>query len=449
MEIAFSVTFQIVSSIFLIFLFISIWKHIRLNIEINKIMLFDLVFFFSVSKVTLYYFLPAVLRAFSGMSIDLDAGRDPVTIAHIYAIEVVSWSLWIVPFLFYSVVKNKSTVKHNPENYLRLKYSKYFLVFLVFGFFITRLQIILQGEVSGLLIAFQSVFSYAGKAAGPLLLVLSLNYFGRKYFVIGLVGTIFGIASYGTRGALVYTFILLIFLSFFILKNKKVNKVIVFSFISLALSFFLLGGLTGISYTVNEEGQAEIGVGLNERKLNEQNPFQKIEDRFGAPTRIGSAFIDMYERGEGANGAPIINSALAVLPRVLNPEKPIPNTLNGDDLYSQGMYLIFREVYGYNTFQMVEFPTGGHFYWQFGYLGVVLLSLISGMYILASVIFYSRFGIVGIAFLFAAFKPWGYVDTKIWVSDIVLQSYQVVLPTLVLVFLFGFMTRMLKGLRRI
>ncbi|EOB4246805.1 hypothetical protein ACIL2N_002632 [Vibrio metschnikovii] len=449
MEIAFSVTFQIVSSIFLIFLFISIWKCIRKNIETSKIMLFDLVFFFSISKVTLYYFLPATLRAFSGMSIDLDAGRDPVTIANIYAIEVVSWLFWLVPFLAFSFVKNKPGIKYNSEDWLRLKYSKYFLVFLVFGFFITRLQIILQGEVSGILIAFQSVFSYAGKAAGPLLLVVSIKYFGRKYFLIGLFGTIFGIASYGTRGALVYTFILLVFISFFILKNKKVNKVIIFSFVSLALSFFLLGGLTGISYTVNEDGETEIGVGLNERKLNELNSFQKIEDRFGAPTRIGSAFIDMYERGESANGAPIINSALAFLPRALNPEKPIPNTLNGDDLYSQGMYLIFREVYGYNTFQMVEFPTGGHFYWQFGYLGVVLLSLISGIYILGSVIFYSRFGIVGIAFLFAAFKPWGYVDTKIWVSDIVLQSYQVVLPILVLVFLFGFISRILKGLRLI
>lgn len=436
MDILFSVIFQILSSLFLCFLLLVTWINLRCRVNYNKKILIDLVFFLSLSKIILYYLMPSILRAFSGMELDINADRDVITIAHIYAIELISWFFWLIPFHIYIYMNKNFKKKPVVEYDIRLKYSRNFLIFLSVGFILTRCQIIFQGEVSSILVPFQSVFSYSGKAAGPLLLLLSLKYYNKNVFVFGFFTTMFGIVSYSTRGALVYSFIFLVYISFFIIKNKKINKIVILSFGVLSLSYFLLGGLAGLSYTISDDGSIELSAGLNSRKINEQSAIEKIEDRFGAPTRIGSAFIDLYESGNSANGMPIINSALAFLPRIINPDKPIPNTLDGDDIYSQGMYLIFREVYGYNTYQMVEFPTGGHFYWQFGYKGIVVLSFISGVYILFSAIFYSRFGFVGIAFLFACFKPWGYMDPKIWVSDIVLQSYQIILPTCFLMLIF-------------
>jgi len=67
-------------------------------------------------------------------------------------------------------------------------------------------------------------------------------------------------------------------------------------------------------------------------------------------------------------------------------------------------------------------------------LGVVLLSIISGAYIGICSKFLSSKGLISIPLLFATFKPFGYVDPKIWVSDIAMQIYQLVLPA---IFLFG------------
>lgn len=431
MEVILSLVFQVLSSSFIFVCLVLSWKYIRSRIDDNKKILIDLVFFFSCSKISLYYILPSVLRTFSFMSIDINDGVEPIRVAQVYLIELFSWFFWLIPFFLYVLFKKSKKVSDDSD--LRINYSKNMLLILLLGFVVTRLMILVNGEVSAWLIPFQSLFSYAGKAAGPLLFVLSLKYFPRKYLIIGFIGVIVGIATYGTRGALVYSIILLLFIFFFIVDNKKYNKMFLLFSAFIVVSYFSLGGLAGISYTISDDGKSSFTAGLNERKIDNKNPLEKIEDRFGAPTRIGTAFIDLYDRGESADGMPILNSALAFLPRAINPNKPFPNALKGDDLYTQGMYIIFREIYGYNTFQMVEFPTGGHFYWQFGILGVIFLSVISGLYILASVVFYSRFGLLGIAFLFGTFKPWGYVDPKIWVSDIVLQLYQVVLPTLVFV----------------
>jgi len=436
MNIIFSVTFQIICSIFLLSILIFTWKYLRRKLSMNLSLLIDLTFFFSISKIFLYYLIPSVLRLFSDMRFDVEANREPLILAQLYAIELFSWFFWLLPFFLYAYIKNSSS-EHQGLN-LRLDYSRRFLIFLVIGFIIVRLQLLIFGEVSGVLLLFQSVFSFVGKAAGPILLVLSLKFFNKTAFTFGFVGTLIGVASYGTRGALIYTLILLLFICFFILKNKKVNKLIIISVFSLASSYFLFGGLVGVSYSVSDDGEIKISTGLNERKVNELSPLEKIEDRFGAPTRIGSAFINMYERGDAGDGKPIINSALAFLPRAINPDKPYPNTLNGNDLYSQGMYLISKEVHGAHTFMMVEFPTGGNFYWQFGYSGVVILSFLSGLYILLSIVLYSRLGLVGVAFVFSCFKPWGYVDPKIWVSDIVLQSYQILLPSLFLIAFFKY-----------
>lgn len=444
MNIVLSIVFQIIASLFILLVLLISWRYIRRKISSKAILLVDLAFFFSVSKIILYYMMPSILRAFSGMLFELEAGVEPIAVAHIYLIELISWMFWLLPFYLYLIFNGTSVPCDYSDSDLRVAYSKRFLIFLVVGFFVTRLQLLLSGEVSGPLIVFQSVFSYPGKAAGPLLFILSMRYFDKKSFFLGGMGTLVGIASYGTRGALVYSAILILFISLFILKSKRVNKFIIVSFLLFSASYFVLGGLAGVSYTVSDDGGIQISAGLNQRKINQLSSVEKIEDRFGAPTRIGSAFINLYDRGDAANGMPILNSALAFLPRSINPDKPHPNTLIGDDLYSQGMYIIFREVYGYNTFQMVEFPTGGHFYWQFGYVGVVVLSLISGVYILVSIVFYSRFGLVGVAFLFGTFKPWGYVDPKIWVSDIILQLYQVVLPILTLTFAVGLMLKILK-----
>jgi len=66
--------------------------------------------------------------------------------------------------------------------------------------------------------------------------------------------------------------------------------------------------------------------------------------------------------------------------------------------------------------------------------GVFFLSAISGIYIALCANWFSRFGIVALPLMIAIFKPWGYMDPKIWVSDIAMQIYQIILPLIALFF---------------
>jgi len=182
-----------------------------------------------------------------------------------------------------------------------------------------------------------------------------------------------------------------------------------------------------------------INAGIAAEKRGERSTLEEFEWRLGAATRLGTSFIRLYDRGEGAGLNPIRNSLKGFLPRSINPDKPHPSTLDGDDIYSMGMYIIYREIYGYDTFSMVEFPTGAHFYWEFGILGVFIFSAISGLYVALCAHFFAKLGVVALPLMVAIFKPWGYVDPKIWVSDIAMQIYQIVLPLILLVCIIRFM----------
>ena len=48
----------------------------------------------------------------------------------------------------------------------------------------------------------------------------------------------------------------------------------------------------------------------------------------------------------------------------------------------------------------------------------------------------------------AVFKPWGYMDPKIWVSDIVIQIYQIILPLILLVVIVRTLHVLFKGIKK-
>ena len=197
-----------------------------------------------------------------------------------------------------------------------------------------------------------------------------------------------------------------------------------------------------ISFIDPDTGTISVSLDVDDKKSAGRSLLDDIEWRFGANTRKITSFIGMYDRGESAGINTIMHSLLGFLPRSINPDKPHPSTLDPNDIYSQGMYIIYREVHGYDTYSMVEFSTAGHFYWEFGILGVVFLSIISSCYIVCSTLFFEKLGVAGIPMVVVLFKPWGYMDPKIWISDAVLQVYQVILPLLLIYFVFWIIPRL-------
>ena len=195
--------------------------------------------------------------------------------------------------------------------------------------------------------------------------------------------------------------------------------------ISLMLFYFLLGGLPS---NKPNSSDSYLNLIIDQEKKGERNLIEEIEWRFGASSRMSVGFLRMYDRGDEAGLNPITHSSMGIVPRFINENKPYPSTLDGDDPLSGGAYLLYREVYGYHHTSMVEFSTGSHAYWELGWIGVIFLSLISGIYISISTFYFQRFGIASIVLVFSLFKPFGYMEPKIWVSDIPLQIYQIILP---------------------
>ena len=145
-------------------------------------------------------------------------------------------------------------------------------------------------------------------------------------------------------------------------------------------------------------------------------------------------FHQNVDRGYDAGIKPILHSTLGFLPRYLAPDKPHPSTLYSNDIYSKGMYLIYKEMYGYGTGSMVEPNSGAHAYWEFGWLGVAISPFLTVSYIALFPYYYQYFDIASLPLIMATFKPFGYVDPKIWFSDVIMQFYQICLPFLLLAF---------------
>src|SRR3569623_1884654 len=172
-------------------------------------------------------------------------------------------------------------------------------------------------------------------------MVLSIRYYGKLLFILGAFSS---------------TFCLL--LTWFILRDRVSKLIAVRLIVAFSAVYFVFGGLIFGSFAMDESGQLSVDVGLASHKKGERSVLGDIEWRFGAPTRLGTAFIDLYDRGEAAGFNPIKHSLMGFLPRFIDSDKPYPSTVQGDDIYSQGMYVIYRERYGYDTFSMVEFPSG-------------------------------------------------------------------------------------------
>lgn len=405
----------------------------------------NLIFFFAYYKVLAYYALPALLNIFTDYDFVRQDNVELLNLAYLYIIECISWLPWLAAFIIISRVVKRGDlfnaaglIKHRSES------SKIFLVIWVLAYiwysYYNLINFIEEYNIPIYIEFFKGLLMYGGPPASVFLMVLGFRYWGLPSAIVGLMGYLFSFFTISTRGSIVYSAIFLLYVIIIFAPKRKYFIAVTFIIITLLSSHLFLGGILGNEITVDDNGRIAYEIGISDKK-GDRSALKEIEWRFGALTRYSTGFIKMYERGEGAGINPIKNSLLGFLPRSLSPDKPIPSTRDGDDMYSQGMYLIDREIDGHTSMSMTEFSTGGHSYWEMGWFGVLILNFISGLYIAICAFYFQRLGAIAIPLMVALFKPWGYVDPKIWVSDIVMQIYQIIIPILVLIFILNILRR--------
>lgn len=423
-------------SILLLFLTYFAWKIARKIFDVS--ILIDLIFFFVFSKLILYYLLPTLMRIGSNYQFEREDNVTVFSLVLVYSIEFISWFVWYIVLIGILFIITKRNKKKSVKEFIDFNFreSKILIFIIAIGFIIGSILTITNTDPPLLFDIIKQLFFYAGLSSGPLLMVLSLKYYGKLFFILGTFATLLALLYIPTRGALVYTFLFILFLVIFVLKSRKGKIIFCGLTAGLVALYFVFGGLFKGTIYIDNNGNVLIDAGVSADKKGDKSTIEEIEWRFGAQTRMGTVFLKLYNKGESAGFNPIKHSLMGFMPRSLSPDKPIPSTLDGDDIYSQGMYIVSREINGYNTFSMVEFPTGAHFYWEFGFIGVIILSAISGLYVALCTHFFSKIGIIAIPLIIAIFKPWGYVEPKIWVSDIAMQIYQIILPLIFLVYFF-------------
>jgi hypothetical protein len=443
-ELIIGVALMGMSSSIMLFMLYQMRKYL-VSLYFTSPILVNLIFFFAIYKVLAYYLMPLLLGISSGFKYATEDGVKIIEIGQLYVIETLSWTTWLFGLvLVASVYKNRLLKMSypNPASGLMVRdFSLFLLIFLSVAylpislvtqrsqeFFLDVVVLPIWAEI------FKSLIHFAGPPAS---FVLFVFYFRKGSYIlgiIGLIGIIGSLANLSTRGAFVYGLLFLGFLAYHLASRKKTFVVrFSFGFFLLLILYFIAGGLPSLS--INPDSSQIVEFSINSEKKGNRTAIEEIEWRFGAATRMSTTFIRMYDRGQGAGLNPIRNSLAGFLPRSINPNKPHPSTLDGSDIFSQGMYMIYREIYGYDSFSMVEFSTGGHAYWELGWLGVVVLPFISGLYIGLCACYFQYFGLASSALLMSVFKPFGHVDPKIWVSDIAIQIYQIIIP-LCLLFLF-------------
>ena len=409
-------------------------RSIALRLFSNRVLI-NFVFYIIFIKILIHYTIPAILRINSDFQFEKVDDVKVVDILIIYFIEFFSWFFWLIGLFIANLIYKKNNLKIEKTDFINMNIdeSKFLFFIISIGFVINMYYLVSLRPMNVLFSIFSQLFFFTGISIGPLLILASKKIFKNKLFLLlGIfvfVSSIFGIA---TRGALVYTVFYFLFIFFYLFYSNKNLKYLLIGTIFLILINVTLPDLFGGRVSINENGITIVPQDFSE-KQGSRTFLDEVEWRLGAPTRAGTQFLYLYnENPAGIN--PIRNSLMGFMPRSLNENKPHPSALNANDQYSLGMYLIMGRLYGTETL-MVEFPTGAHFYWEFGILGIIILSIISGLYIGLCIRFLTYKGLIAIPLIFATFKPFGYVDPKIWVSDIVMQLYQLILP---LIFLLAF-----------
>jgi hypothetical protein len=335
-------------------------------------------------------------------------------------IDFISWtSVFLISFLLV-----RSPITYSKKNHLII----YLFVLLGLFFRIVTMgySVDIGDAMPGFVYPFRTlldIFSYVGP---PLFAGYFLANRSFSLAIFWILLALIPMIDLETRGS-VFNIILLFCFSWISAENKHILRRVFFLFSSIFAFTFILSSAPILSVD---------GYHDSKSKMGEQSLFREFIYRFSISNHRSSNFFPIVEREGFIYFDAITSSLMGFLPRSVFENKPHPSAPIGDDGYSAGMYRIMAESEGPDSISMVELNSAAHGYWEFGYFGAILFPLISVVYLLLASKFFHFLGpIVPSIFYISSIKPIGFFDPRIWLADIVMQVYQVLIPMLVLALL--------------
>jgi hypothetical protein len=451
---------DVLSSLLLMFiaglLLFILHRFWRLRPEPHRTILWDVIFMVAMGHVFLFMFLPAILRLLTDWHSDTEVFVRPSEVMFVYTIEFVSFLTWAAVVSTTGTTPRQSQVdRHAPaESTERVFASLVMLVGIAMSIDSLVNRTLVQSNQFGDLESASITAKYlwpltplclaSGSVFGGYILARGRKAFGDvAYFSAALGAAIYAITYglTGVRGALMWPVL------WVMLVDRAYHPRVWWRRAPLAAAVLAVALLQSSVLTLRNVGSDASVTDRIEQLRNASNEqsdlLSSAEFRLGAASRYSVGFVRMWDEGHEAGWNPILNTLSAPIPRLFLPDKPVPTSRDGDR-YSTGMYLIVSEIEHGHSLSMSEFLTGAHAYWEFGWVGVIVLSAIAGVYVRFSAWFASKFGHAAPCILFLFFKPWGYNNPKLWVSDAMLEVAQLVPPVL----FFWFLARVVTSLGR-
>ena len=361
----------------------------KLNSKVN--ILFRFIEFLIYYKIFFYMLVPTVLRIFSGFQYDIEVNVEPIEILTIYLFESISYFIWLS--VFYILVYRFSSTRFSSYYSIVIEIFFMIILFLYIYFIAIKGLGILGYKFSNLFDSTLYVFYPLVNTLGPVLAFFGLVYYrfgiiNNKKFIISILAVfIYLMVSLlsGVRGLIIHPAFFVLFLLFLFGKKKQIKYILIVLFIfTIFQSSFMQ--IRHFDNDTKLELLAQGNIGKETRTI-----FDEIEWRYGESSRVSVAFLRRGLNNNFAGIQPILSSLYAPLPRAFFPEKPIPGSI-GDDKYSMGMFLIEADIRG-QWWNMCEFFSSAHAYWEFGIAGIVVISIFSAIYISLLSIIFLRLGI--------------------------------------------------------
>ena len=424
----------------------------------NFIDLFYLVFFYNIIS---HGILVDILRIISDGKVNIEYNVSDLEIFEVTFYEWFSNILYLFIFFYFTLYLLKNKKYKSPNINLQF----FILTFFSLGsMFVNLLPSIFENTFLWL---FKSSFSNMGAICSIILLVHAIRLKNNKLKIIGLtnMGLIFFVnIIMGLRGSIVGISIILLCYSYIQLPKANFKRLIYISVFPLILVIFIG------NYLGNLKAQFNVNLSNNQFNRNSvvdyyrfatdffssnivektsdnnfvENLLTEIEYRYGAPSLFGVGFIRMYDKGMPAGFKTEQNSFYSFLPRqIIGENKPVSGSFDGTE-QGMGMYACFKEITGAEGV-MSDFYVSSHYYWQFGIFGIFFFSIIAGLFSFFMLLFTSNFLYIGHALWLACFKSF-WLLPKLWVSEMLIMTSTIIIPTLFLIFLCKFIfgiTRMI------
>jgi hypothetical protein len=412
--------------------YLSIQYLFRKFISIKNNIGIKVIIYFLLYQILFTGIFVSIIRIFTNAKI---SNLYNVTYNELLEVEIVEFISFTIFIVVLSILI-KTNIINLKKSYTIERKSFFFLIFINILCFLNYFNSDLENKL-----LFTEALKFLSGPSAILLLFFSYKLKQHKliifFSILHLSIFLFLVLSTGVRGPLVGIILIFLFLSYNFVDLKIFRKNLIILLIPAVFLIFINNEYSKVktafasAYISNPDSFQNIGdISLfiidyfksNSKDLiqgNDSKIFEEFEFRFGAKSMFSVGFFRFVKNQGYTYFNPIVNTFYVFFPRIyFNEDKPYPDSYNGD-INGMGMYVCANEIDGSSN--MTDFFPSSHYFWELGFIGVIIFSFISALYIgFILRITKNKDIIFTLLFTFFSLKPYYFIP-QFTISDMIIM----------------------------